>query len=100
MDHASGGWGIVRADWVNHPEVGPDELALLALLSLYANQDDACWPSQVSWSLKTGSPALCVDVDGGSWFLAAWVPGMQQYYPEWRWLMVPSAPFHAKCGRT
>jgi hypothetical protein len=36
MDHVSGGWGIVCADWVNHPEVGPDELALLALLSLYA----------------------------------------------------------------
>ena len=31
MDHVSGGWGIVCADWVNHPEVGPDELALLAL---------------------------------------------------------------------
>src|SRR4051812_12210442 len=46
MDHASGGWGIVRVDWVNHPEVGPDELALLALLSLYANQVGACWPSQ------------------------------------------------------
>jgi Helix-turn-helix domain len=46
MDHTSGGWGIVRVDWVNHPEVGPDELALLALLSLYANQDGACWPSQ------------------------------------------------------
>jgi hypothetical protein len=46
MDHVSGGWGIVRADWVDHPEIGPDELALLALLSLYANQDGACWPSQ------------------------------------------------------
>jgi DNA-binding MarR family transcriptional regulator len=46
MEHVSGGWGIVRADWVNHPEVGPDELALLALLSLYAGKDGACWPSQ------------------------------------------------------
>jgi DNA-binding MarR family transcriptional regulator len=46
MDHVSGGWGIVCADWVNHPEVGPDELALLALLSLYAGKDGACWPSQ------------------------------------------------------
>jgi predicted RNA-binding Zn-ribbon protein involved in translation (DUF1610 family) len=46
MDHASGEWGIVRADWVDHPEVGPDEFALLALLSLYANRDGSCWPSQ------------------------------------------------------
>ena len=46
MDHASGGWGIVRASWVDHPEVGPDELAMLALLSLYANRDGSCWPSQ------------------------------------------------------
>ena len=46
MDHVSGGWGIVCAHWVNHPEVGPDELALLALLSLYAGKDGACWPSQ------------------------------------------------------
>lgn len=46
MDHASGKWGIVRADWVEHPEVGVDEFALLALLSLYANRDGSCWPSQ------------------------------------------------------
>ena len=46
MNHVSGGWGIVCADWVNHPEVGPDELALLALLSLYAAKDGTCWPSQ------------------------------------------------------
>jgi DNA-binding MarR family transcriptional regulator len=46
MDHASGGWGIVRASWVDHPEVGPDELAMLSLLSLYANRDGSCWPSQ------------------------------------------------------
>jgi DNA-binding MarR family transcriptional regulator len=46
MDHASGGWGIVRASWVDDPEVGPDELAMLALLSLYANRNGSCWPSQ------------------------------------------------------
>jgi DNA-binding MarR family transcriptional regulator len=46
MNHVSGEWGIVCADWVNHPEVGPDELALLALLSLYAAKDGTCWPSQ------------------------------------------------------
>src|SRR5690349_19549010 len=40
-------WGIVRADWAAHPEVGADEFAVLCLLSLHADKrDGTCYPSQ------------------------------------------------------
>ncbi len=39
-------WGIVRADWAAHSEVGADELAVLCLLSLHADKrDGTCYPS-------------------------------------------------------
>jgi hypothetical protein len=56
MHHASGRWGIVRADWVDHPAIGVDEIAVLAVLSLYASREGRCWPSQstVAERLKRG----------------------------------------------
>jgi hypothetical protein len=56
MHHASGRWGIVRADWVDHPAIGVDEIAVLTVLSLYASREGRCWPSQstVAERLKRG----------------------------------------------
>jgi DNA-binding MarR family transcriptional regulator len=54
MHHASGRWGIVRADWADHPEVGVDELAVLAILSLYADRAGRCWPSQSTIAVRLG----------------------------------------------
>jgi hypothetical protein len=39
-------WGIVRAEWLFHPDIGVDELAMLACLSTYLNRQGYCWPSQ------------------------------------------------------
>jgi hypothetical protein len=36
----------MRADWPDHPDVGVDEIAVLAVLSLYAGRDGTCYPSQ------------------------------------------------------
>ena len=33
---------ILRADWLNHPETGPDEIAVMAVLSLHAGPDGTC----------------------------------------------------------
>jgi hypothetical protein len=52
-------WGIVRADWAAHSEVGADELAVLCLLSLHADKrDGTCYPSQTTLarSLKRSRP--------------------------------------------
>jgi hypothetical protein len=42
----SGRWGVVRAEWLFHPEVGVDEFALLACLTTYQDKSGLCWPSQ------------------------------------------------------
>jgi hypothetical protein len=39
-------YGIVRAAWIEHPEVGADEIAVLAVLAVHADTDGVCWPSQ------------------------------------------------------
>jgi hypothetical protein len=45
---------ILRADWLNHPETGPDEIAVMAVLSLHAGPDGTCWPSQSTIAAKLG----------------------------------------------
>jgi hypothetical protein len=42
----SGRWGVVRAEWLFHPDVGVDEFALLACLTTYQDKSGLCWPSQ------------------------------------------------------
>jgi hypothetical protein len=42
----SGRWGVVRAEWLFHPDVGVDEFALLACLTTYQDKAGFCWPSQ------------------------------------------------------
>jgi hypothetical protein len=46
MQFASGPWGLMRADWPDHPDVGVDEIAVLSVLSLYTGRDGTCYPSQ------------------------------------------------------
>jgi Helix-turn-helix domain len=51
-------WGLVRADWLDNPDVGADEIAVLAVLSTYAGRDGTCWPSQstLAGRLKRSRP--------------------------------------------
>ena len=37
---------IMPEIWLTHPEVGADEIAVLAALSLHANKEGTCYPSQ------------------------------------------------------
>jgi hypothetical protein len=37
---------FLQADWIANPDVGADEIAVLAVLSMHANADGICWPSQ------------------------------------------------------
>jgi hypothetical protein len=47
MKTAKGGrWAPVAQAWIDHPEVGADELAVLTVLSLHADSEGVCWPSQ------------------------------------------------------
>jgi len=47
METAKGGrWAPVAQAWIDHPEVGADEVAVLTLLSLHADSRGVCWPSQ------------------------------------------------------
>jgi DNA-binding MarR family transcriptional regulator len=52
MPHASGRWGLVRADWVDHPDVGANEIAVLSVLSLYVGRDGTCFPSQATLAAR------------------------------------------------
>src|SRR3712207_4564396 len=47
-------YGIVRADWIDHPEVGDDEIAVLAILALHADAEGVCWPSQQTIANRLG----------------------------------------------
>lgn len=40
-------FGFVLADWLHHPEVGVNEIAVLAALAIHANPQGECWPGQV-----------------------------------------------------
>jgi hypothetical protein len=44
----------MRADWADHPDIGVDELAVLAILSLYASGEGRCWPSQTTIADRLG----------------------------------------------
>jgi len=37
---------ILPQRWFDHPDVGADEIAVLAVLALHADTDGVCWPSQ------------------------------------------------------
>lgn len=37
---------ILHANWLEHPEVGADEIAVLAVLALHADRQGYCFPSQ------------------------------------------------------
>jgi hypothetical protein len=39
-------WAPVAQAWIEHPQVGADEVAVLTVLSLHADSDGVCWPSQ------------------------------------------------------
>jgi DNA-binding MarR family transcriptional regulator len=52
MLHASGRWGLVRADWVDHPDVGANEIAVLSVLTLYVGRDGTCYPSQATLAAR------------------------------------------------
>jgi cytochrome c553 len=51
-------WGVVRAEWMFHPDVGTDELAMLACLATYLDRQGFCWPSQqtLATRLKKSRP--------------------------------------------
>lgn len=40
-------FGFVLAEWLHHPEVGVNEAAVLAALTIHANPQGECWPGQV-----------------------------------------------------
>jgi hypothetical protein len=37
---------LIPVSWLEHPEVGPDEIAVLVVLAHHANPAGQCWPSQ------------------------------------------------------
>jgi hypothetical protein len=51
-------WGLVSAAWMDNPEVGADEIAVLAVLSTYVGRDGTCWHSQstLAGRLKRSRP--------------------------------------------
>ncbi len=51
-------WGVVRAEWMFNPQVGVDELAMMACLSTYLDKQGYCWPSQqtLATRLKKSRP--------------------------------------------
>lgn len=40
-------FGFVLADWLHHPEIGVNEIAVLAALAIHANPQGECWPGQL-----------------------------------------------------
>jgi len=55
---ARGRYGFARADWLEHPEVGTAEFAVLCALALFADERGGCWPSQglIARQLKKSRP--------------------------------------------
>jgi hypothetical protein len=45
---------ILREEWIRHAEVGPDEVAVLAVLALHADPQGVCWPSQATMARLLG----------------------------------------------
>ncbi len=45
-------WGKVHAWWSHHPSMEADHLAVMAMLSTYANDTGTCYPSQATLALR------------------------------------------------
>jgi len=45
-------YGVVRACWADHPDIGADEIAVMTALSWFADADGVCWPSQTTLAAK------------------------------------------------
>jgi DNA-binding MarR family transcriptional regulator len=39
-------FALIPTSWLEHPEVGPDEIAVLVVLAHHSNTAGQCWPSQ------------------------------------------------------
>ena len=52
---------ILHAAWLEHPEVGADEVAVLAVLALHADRNGSCFPSQglLAQLLGRSRPWVC-----------------------------------------
>ncbi|MEI8395986.1 MAG: helix-turn-helix domain-containing protein [Rhodospirillaceae bacterium] len=52
---------ILHASWLEHPEVGADEVAVLAVLALHADRQGSCFPSQglLATLLGRSRPWVC-----------------------------------------
>ncbi len=52
---------ILHASWLEHPEVGADEIAVLAVLALHADRNGSCFPSQglLAQLLGRSRPWVC-----------------------------------------
>ena len=52
---------ILHACWLEHPEVGADEIAVLAVLALHADRQGSCFPSQglLAQLLGRSRPWVC-----------------------------------------
>jgi hypothetical protein len=47
-----GRFAIVPAVWLSHPDIGADELAVLTVLALHADQHGVCWLAQYTIATK------------------------------------------------
>ena len=45
---------IVYNEWIDHPEVGADEIVVLTVLALHADANGRCWPSQQTIADRIG----------------------------------------------
>ena len=52
---------ILHSSWLEHPEVGADEIAVLAVLALHADRQGSCFPSQglLAQLLGRSRPWVC-----------------------------------------
>lgn len=57
-DRLPGRWGAVPASWFTHPDLGLDEIGVLACLATYADAEGWCWPKQatIATHLKRSRP--------------------------------------------